>query len=355
MSATTFPPSFYHLYHLTADRRFSHRVPSSTHTTYNMVVHTLAGRTALITGGSRGIGLEIGKCLAARGANVVIAAKTATPHPKLPGTIYTACDEIASTAAAAGSSAVAHPVQLDIRDAGAVESAIDGVVSKFGGLDIVVNNASAINMTPTKKASVKSYDLMNGINSRGTWLVSRFALPHLLQSAEADRNPHILTLSPPLNFNTLSTTPGNKVDDLPPIFPHQFAETASAYTIAKFGMSLLTLSLAAETLGKVSVNSLWPYTLIATSAMKIVSSDAAVQERRWRSPTIVAEAAARLVEEKGVTGQFLVDELYLRHKGLTLQDIKKFNVDEATELQDLAEDLYISQELREAVWASRRE
>lgn len=316
---------------------------------------SLVGRTAFITGGSRGIGLEIGKSLASRGANVVIAAKTATPHPKLPGTIFSACDEISSAAASSGSSGVAHPVQLDIRDAGAVEKAIDDVASKFGGLDIVVNNASAINMTPTVSSSVKSYDLMNGINSRGTWLVSRFALPHLLESAGKGNNPHVLTLSPPLNFNSLSTTPGPAEPEAA-IFPHQIAQTASAYTIAKFGMSLHTLGLSAETWGKVGVNSLWPYTLIATSAMKIVSKDAAVQERRWRNPTIVAEAAARVLEEEGrsFSGQFLVDELYLREKGFSLEDIKKFNVDESTKLEDLAEDLYISQELRAAIWASRK-
>ncbi|ETS62081.1 hypothetical protein PaG_03640 [Moesziomyces aphidis] len=318
------------------------------------MVGSLAGRTAFITGGSRGIGLEIGKCLASRGANVVIAAKTATPHPKLPGTIYTACDEIAAEADKAGSGAQAHPVQLDIRDASAVESAINAVADKFGGLDMVINNASAINMTPTKDAAVKSYDLMNGINARGSWLVSRFALPHLLESAERGNNPHILTLSPPLNFNTLSTTVGKQ--DPPAIFPYQFAQTASAYTIAKFGMSLLTLALAAETTGKVAVNSLWPYTLIATSAMKIVSKDASVQERKWRNPAIVAQAAARIVEENAAnfTAKFLVDELYLREKGFTNNDLHKFNVDESTHLNDLAEDLYISQELRDAINAGRQ-
>ena len=316
---------------------------------------SLAGRTAFITGGSRGIGLEIGKALASRGANIIIAAKTASPHPKLPGTIYTACDEIASVAQAAGSSSTAHPVQLDIRDASAVETAINQAAAKYGGLDIVVNNASAINMTPTESASVKSYDLMNGINSRGSWLVARFALPHLLQSAQRGANPHVLTLSPPLAYNTLSTTPGPASPDAA-IFPHQYAQTASAYTIAKFGMSLLTLGLSAETVGKIGVNSLWPYTLIATSAMKIVSKDAHVQERRWRSPTIVSEAAARIVEENAAsfTGKFLIDELYLREKGFDSQQIRSFNVDESTELNDLAEDLYISQELRDAVRASRR-
>ncbi|CDS01811.1 uncharacterized protein SPSC_06482 [Sporisorium scitamineum] len=318
---------------------------------------SLAGRTAFITGGSRGIGLEIGKSLAARGANVIIAAKTATPHPKLPGTIYTACDEIFSIAQSVGSNSVAHPVQLDIRDASAVETAINDAASRFGGLDIVINNASAINMTPTHSASVKSYDLMNSINSRGTWLVSRFALPHLFESADKNRNPHIVTLSPPLTFNTLSIAPSSPTSSgLPPIFPHQIATTASAYTIAKFGMSLLTLGLSAETFGKVGVNSLWPFTLIATSAMKIVSKDAAIQERKWRNPGIVAEATARLVEEKGesFTGKFLVDELYLREKGFSLDEIKKFNVDESTSLNDLAEDLYISQELRDAIQASRQ-
>ncbi len=169
-------------------------------------------------------------------------------------------------------------------------------------------------MTPTKDAAVKGYDLMNGINARGSWLVSRFALPHLLESAERGNNPHILTLSPPLNFNTLSTTVGKQ--DPPAIFPYQFAQTASAYTIAKFGMSLLTLALAAETTGKVAVNSLWPYTLIATSAMKIVSKDASVQERKWRNPRHRRPSRRQNRRENAAnfTAKFLVDELYSAKK-----------------------------------------
>lgn len=141
--------------------------------------------------------------------------------------------------------------------------------------------------------SYLQYDLMNSINSRGTWLVSRFALPHLVKSSSAGRNPHILTLSPPLHYNMLSTDPKHGT------FPDQFATTASAYTIAKIGMSLNTLALAAELRGKVGVNALWPYTLIGTSAMKIVSPNAEVEEQRWRSPEIVSEAAIRVLEEDG--------------------------------------------------------
>lgn len=320
------------------------------------MVFSLAGRTAFITGASRGIGLEIGKALAVRGANVVVAAKTVDPHPKLPGTIYTAADEINEIADRAGSKGRALPLQLDIRDADAVSASVEQSVKHFGGLDIVVNNASAINMKPTGEATVKSYDLMNGINSRGSWLVSRFALPHLLESHARGANPHILTLSPPLNFNMLSTEEPHRSPSPTAMYPAQLAQTASAYTIAKFGMSLLTLALSAETYGRIAVNSLWPYTLIGTSAMKIVSKDAQTEEKRWRNPTIVAEAAVRMFEEKATlyTGRFEVDELYLRSKGFTLDQIREFNIDDSTPIDKLAEDLYISQDLRDAIAKSRK-
>ena len=181
-------------------------------------------------------------------------------------------------------------IQLDVRDASAVENAINTAADKWGNLDIVINNASAINLTPTIDSTVKAYDLMNNINSRGTWLVSRFALPHLLKSASASRNPHVLTYSPPLNYSMLSTGKGSA-------WPQDFKATASAYTVAKFGMSLTTLALAAETQGKVAVNALWPYTYIGTSAMKIVSKDAETEEKRWRSPEIMSEASIRMLEE----------------------------------------------------------
>ncbi|PWY99588.1 NAD(P)-binding protein [Testicularia cyperi] len=318
---------------------------------------SLAGKTAFITGASRGIGLEIGKVLAAQGANVVVAAKTVEPHPKLPGTIYTAAEELDAIGAATGSGARALPLQLDIRDAAAVQDAIAATKDKFGALDIVVNNASAISMKPTLEASVKSYDLMNSINSRGSWLVAKHALPLLLESSTNGRNPQILTLSPPLTYGMLDPTPSTAKDA---IYPAQMAQCASAYAIAKFGMSLLTLSLSAELFGKVAVNSLWPYTLIGTSAMKIVSANADEEAKRWRSPTIVAQAALRIFQEQSssspdrpFTGQFLVDEIYLRQKGLTTDQIKQFNLHEATPQHELAEDLYISQQLRDAVHKSR--
>ncbi|PWN53225.1 NAD(P)-binding protein [Violaceomyces palustris] len=313
---------------------------------------SLRGKTAFITGASRGIGLEIAKSLATRGANVAVAAKTTEPHPKLPGTIHTAVEEINQIGERNGSGAKGLAIQLDVRDADAVKDAIDRTVGTLGNLDIVINNASAINVKPTVEASVKSYDLMNNINSRGTWLVSRFALPHLLKSASESRNPHILTLSPTLTYSMLSASSSRGG------FPSQFSQTASAYTIAKFGMSLNTLALAAETMGKVGVNSLWPYTLIGTSAMKIVSPNSDVEEKRWRSPKIVSEAAVRVLEEYGATfsAQFLVDEIYLRRKhGFTDEQIAEFSLGgKETPLESLAEDLYISQELREDVLRARR-
>ncbi|KDN40704.1 NAD(P)-binding protein [Tilletiaria anomala UBC 951] len=312
---------------------------------------SLKGKTAFITGASRGIGLEIAKALARKGANVAVAAKTVEPHPKLPGTIHTAVGEVNAIGEQNGTGARGFAVQLDVRDAGAVENAVESTVDKFGGLDIVVNNASAINLTSTVNATVKSYDLMNGINSRGTWLVSRFALPHLLRSASAKRNPHILTFAPPLNYSILSTGPKG-------CWPSDFQATASAYTIAKFGMSLATLALAAETLGQVSVNALWPYTYIGTSAMKIVNPDAETEEKRWRSPEIMSEASIRIFEEnaKAFTAQFLIDEIYLRrnHK-FTDEQIRAYSLGGAeTPHETLAEDLFISQEIREEITKSRR-
>lgn len=175
---------------------------------------------------------------------------------------------------------------------------------------------------------------MLNINARGTWLVSRFALPHLLKSSDASRNPHILTLGPPLTHDTFTTNPQTGC------WPEQFATTAAAYTLAKGGMALVNLGLSAELNGKVGVNSLWPYTLIGTSAMKVVSPDAEVEEKRWRSPEIVAEAAIRMLQENGKTfnGQWIVDEIYLRRQhGFRDADIAKFSLGGAqTPFKDLA-------------------
>ncbi|NBC21989.1 MAG: SDR family NAD(P)-dependent oxidoreductase, partial [Gammaproteobacteria bacterium] len=202
---------------------------------------TLEGKTLFISGASRGIGLAIARRAAADGANIAIAAKTAEPHPKLPGTIYTAAEEIEE----AGGQAL--PVVCDIRDEEQVRSAVAATVERFGGLDICVNNASAISLTGTLQTEMKRYDLMHQINTRGTFLVSKTCLPHLLEA----ENPHILNLSPPLNM------------DEKWFAPHV------AYTMAKFGMSLCVLGMAGEFRDKgVAVNALWPRTTIATAAVK---------------------------------------------------------------------------------------
>ncbi|UZJ56158.1 hypothetical protein CBS101457_005478 [Exobasidium rhododendri] len=312
--------------------------------------YSLKGKTAFITGASRGIGLEIGRLLARHGANVAVAAKSSDPNPKLPGTIHSAVEEINEIGERSGSGSKGFAIKLDIREADKVEEAIESTVERFGGLDIVVNNASAINMKPTVEATPKSYDLMNNINARGTWLVSRYALPHLLRSSERSRNPHILTLSPPLSYSMFSTSPSGA-------YPSQFSQTAAAYAIAKFGMSLGTFALAAETQGKVGCNGLWPFTLIGTSAMKIVSKNAEVEEKFWRSPEIVAEAAVRMLQEdaKTFTAQWKLDEVYLRREhGFTDDQIAAFSMGgKDTPLDSLKEDLYITQDMRDDINKAR--
>ncbi|HSH92419.1 MAG TPA: NAD(P)-dependent oxidoreductase, partial [Ramlibacter sp.] len=208
---------------------------------------TLRGKTLFITGASRGIGLAIGKRAAADGANVVIAAKTTDPNPKLPGTIYSAAGEIK----AAGGEAL--PLQVDIRDEETVLAAVAKAVQAFGGIDILVNNASAISMTDTEHTPMKRYDLMNGINARGTYLCTQACLPELKKSAAAGRNPHVLNMSPPLSMKQ-----------------HWFAPH-TAYTMAKYGMSMCTLGHAGEFKKYgIAVNSLWPRTAIATAALQMI-------------------------------------------------------------------------------------
>ncbi|CEH12057.1 short-chain dehydrogenase [Ceraceosorus bombacis] len=314
------------------------------------LAQTLKGKTAFITGASRGIGLSIGRALASRGANVVVAAKSATPHPKLPGTIHTASQEIDEIGSQSGNGVKGLAIQLDVRDAEKVSEAFDCAAQKFGGIDIVVNNASAINMQPTAQIPVKAFDLMSSINSRGTFLVTRSSLPYLEASSKAGKNPHILTLSPPLHTGLLSPSGGS--------WPAQFAQTGSAYTVSKLGMSLVSLAVAAETKGRIGVNALWPYTMIGTSAMKIVSPNAETEEKRWRSPEIVADAAARIIEQDGskFTAQFLLDEAYLRSShNFTDEQIRNYSLGGADwPLEDLAEDLYISDSMRREVLDSRR-
>jgi citronellol/citronellal dehydrogenase len=265
---------------------------------------SLNGKTLFITGASRGIGLAIGLRAAKDGANVVIAAKTAEPHPKLPGTIYTAAEEIE----AAGGKAL--PLTVDVRDEEAVKGAIDKTVETFGGLDIVVNNASAISLTPTTQTDMKRFDLMHQINTRGTYMVSKYAIPHLEKAA----NPHILMLSPPLDMKEKWFA------------PHL------AYSLAKYGMSLCVLGLAGELRGRgIAVNALWPRTTVATSAIKNLLGGDQIM-RASRTPEILADAACAIFAKpaKSFTGHFLIDDVFLAGEGVA--DFEKYRVDPSVPL-----------------------
>ena len=252
---------------------------------------SLKGKTIFISGGSRGIGLAIAMRAARDGANVTIAAKTAEPHPKLPGTIYTAAEEID----AAGGKALA--VLCDIREEAQVAEAVDKTVERFGGIDICINNASAIQLTGTLATDMKRYDLMNGVNSRGTFLVSKTCIPHLKKAA----NPHILNLSPPLDMAA------------------KWFKNHVAYTMAKFGMSMCTLGMSAEfAKDGIAVNSLWPLTAIDTAAVRNLLGGEAVASMS-RLPTIMADAAHAILTRpsRDCTGNFFIDELLLREEGVT--------------------------------------
>lgn len=271
---------------------------------------TLAGKTLFVTGGSRGIGLAIALRAAKDGANVTIAAKTAEPHPKLPGTIYTAAEEIEQ----AGGKAL--PLVVDIRNEENVVDAVERTVQAFGGIDVCINNASAIQLTGTLQTDMKRYDLMHQINTRGTYMVSKYCLPHLLK---AD-NPHILNLSPPL--------------DMSPMWfgPHV------AYTMAKFGMSMCVLGMAEEFKEKgVAVNALWPRTTIATAAVKnLLGGEAMIQGSR--TPDIIADAAHLILTKpsREFTGNFCIDDTLLAENGVT--DFDQYRVDPA---QDLFPDFFV--------------
>jgi len=269
---------------------------------------TLEGRTLFITGGSRGIGLEIAKRAARDGAKVAIAAKTAEPHPKLPGTIYTAADEIERE----GGKAL--PIVCDIRDEAQVKAAVAQTAAMFGGIDICINNASAIQLTGTLETEPRRFDLMHQINTRGTFLVSRCCLPHLLKA----KTPHILMLSPPLDLS-----------------PRWFAPHL-AYTIAKYGMSLCALGLAEEFKGKVAVNALWPRTTIATAAVKYIVGGEETM-RRSRTPEILADAAhVILTQGLDFTGNFCIDDTLLAAHGVT--DFDRYRADPSV---DLAPDFFV--------------
>lgn len=260
----------------------------------------LAGKRVFITGGSRGIGLAIAKKIAADGAFISIAAKTAEENPKLPGTTFTAAKEIE----AAGGQAL--PIICDIRDESALAEAVSHAATQMGGIDILVNNASAINLTKTEATPAKRFDLMFDVNVRGTFLTSQAAIPHLRQSAQAGRNPHILTMSPPLSLN-----------------PKWFKNHV-AYTMSKYGMSMCVLGMAAEfKRDGIAVNALWPRTAIDTAALQMIPG---IDTNFCRKPEILADAAYIILNRDGkeTSGNFFVDDEVLASEGIT--DLDKYAV-----------------------------
>ena len=265
---------------------------------------TLAGKRIFITGGSRGIGLAIALRAAADGASVAIAAKTSDPNPKLPGTIHTAAAEIE----AAGGKALA--IQCDLRDELQIEAAVNQAAEAFGGIDILVNNASAINLTRTDATPAKRFDLMFDVNVRGTFLTSQAALPHLRKSAADGRNPHILNLSPPLSMKPV------------------WFKNHVAYTMAKYGMSMCVLGMAEEfKRDGIAVNALWPRTVIDTAALQMIPG---IDALAGRTPEILADAAYIIFNRPAAecTGNFFVDDELLASEGIT--DLEKYSVTPGT-------------------------
>ena len=254
---------------------------------------SLQGKTLFISGASRGIGLAIALRAARDGANVAIAAKTAEPHPKLPGTIYSAAEQIEK----AGGRAL--PLICDIREQAQVVAAVRQTAERFGGIDILVNNASAISLTGTLETPMKRFDLMFGVNVRGTYLCSQTCIPHLKESARAGRNPHILTLAPPLNMK-----------------PKWFSNHV-AYTMAKYGMSMCVLGMAEELRGEgIAVNALWPRTVINTAALAMIPG---VDTKMCRTPEILSDSAYIILNRdvRKHTGHFYLDEQVLSAEGIT--------------------------------------
>ena len=269
-------------------------------------------KTVFITGASRGIGLAIGKRLAREGANIVIAAKTAEENPKLPGTIYSAAKEIEEV----GGKAL--PIICDIRFEEQVKAAVAQVVEKFGGIDILVNNASAISLTPTLHTDMKRYDLMHHINTRGTFLVSKECLPYLLKA----ENPHVLNLSPPLGMDA------------------KWFKDHVAYTMAKFGMSMCVLGMSAEFEGKVAFNALWPRTVIATAAVQnLLGGDSVMKISR--TPEILADAAYYIFGRyyKTCTGNFFIDDEVLESEGI--KDLSAYAAIPGTKDEELGPDFFV--------------
>jgi citronellol/citronellal dehydrogenase len=260
----------------------------------------LSGKRIFITGGSRGIGLAIALRAARDGASVAIAAKTSEPNPKLPGTIHSAAQEIRDAGG------IALPIQCDLRDEEQIAAAVNQAAQEFGGIDILINNASAINLTPTEATPAKRFDLMFDVNVRGTFLTSQAAIPHLRESAKAGRNPHILTLSPPLSMKAKW-------------FQHHVA-----YTMAKYGMSMCVLGMSEEFRKTgIAVNALWPRTVIDTAALQMIPG---VDTAACRTPEILADAAYVILnrESKDCTGNFFVDDEVLASVGIT--DLEKYSV-----------------------------
>jgi citronellol/citronellal dehydrogenase len=261
---------------------------------------SLQGKRIFITGGSRGIGLAIALRAARDGASIAIAAKTAEPNPKLPGTIYSAAEEIK----AAGGTAL--PIQCDLRDETQIAAAVAQAVAEFGGIDILVNNASAINLTRTEETPAKRFDLMFEVNVRGTFLTSQAAIPFLRDSADAGRNPHILNLSPPLSMK-----------------PKWFKNHV-AYTMAKYGMSMCVLGMSEEfKRDGIAVNALWPRTAIDTAALQMIPG---VDTAACRTPEILSDSAYIILNRnsKECTGNFFVDDEVLASEGIT--DLEKYSV-----------------------------
>jgi len=261
---------------------------------------SLQGKRIFITGGSRGIGLAIALRAAQDGASVAIAAKTSDPNPKLPGTIHTAAEEIR----AAGGTAL--PIQCDLRDENQIADAVALAAKEFGGIDILINNASAINLTRTEDTPAKRFDLMFDVNVRGTFLTSQAAIPHLRASAEAGRNPHILTLSPPLSMKA------------------KWFKNHVAYTMAKYGMSMCVLGMSEEfKRDGIAVNALWPRTAIDTAALQMIPG---VDTAACRTPDILSDSAYIILnrDSKECTGNFFVDDEVLASEGIT--DLEKYSV-----------------------------
>ena len=274
---------------------------------------SLKGKRIFITGGSRGIGLAIALRAAADGASIAIAAKTADPNPKLPGTIFTAAAEIE----AAGGKALA--IQCDIRDENAITAAVNQTAEAFGGIDIVINNASAINLTNTENTPAKRFDLMMGVNTRGTFLTSQAALPYLKKSAQDGFNPHILMLSPPLSMKG------------------KWFKPHLAYTMAKYGMSMCVLGLAEELKRDgIGVNALWPRTAIDTAALAMIPG---VDTEFCRKPEILSDSAYIIFNRsaKECTGNFFIDDELLASEGIT--DLEKYSVVPGT--KEFIQDLFV--------------